>query len=132
MKKSDFLCSARIPHKFRNRSVCLRKEFQTRPLFLMAVVHATSHRKYIYPSDKRAVPNLCSHKRSCNKCLPTVYHTMSTRHHSRHKTCSFRESSHTFPKYFTSTSGDRAEFRTLSDVIVVSFITRISRTPEFR
>ena len=95
---------------------------------LTAVVHATSHSKYIYPSANRAVLALCSHTRSCNKCLQIVYYTMSNRHHSRHKTCSIRESSHTFLIHFTSTSGYRAEFRTVSDVTVVSYITKTSRT----
>lgn len=84
----------------------------------MAAVHSTSNRKYIYPSDYSVVPLLCSHIRSCNKCFQTVHHTMSTRHHSRLKTCSFRWPSRTFPVYFTGTSGHRA------DVAVVSFITR--------
>jgi hypothetical protein len=37
------------------------------------------------------------------KCFQTVYHSMSTNSSSRDKTCSFRESSHTFCLYFPST-----------------------------
>jgi len=60
------------------------------------VVHDIKNWKHFYSLFTRIFRQLFSHTGRYNRCLQTIYHSMSTASCSNDKTCSFSEFCHKF------------------------------------